>query len=511
MAVVKKSKAVPVALAGMSGTEFRDKLNGLRKRAVGDSYRNVDLNNDFMINLDAKLFTGGTTINKQGETGYMSVPGSIGVNVATMCNLDPDLLSAMGVELDEKQAQAVQAGTSRHTGNFDNPAFEEFKTSPDGETYMKGTPVGLKVEFDPDINRGTELDKFRVTPAIDFRALGSASTTEQNNIRKTRGKAPLTASQEGRLKVTASYPVTKNGLGGMNVDRVSQNVAKCSAANSLMGATDPAKVPTADQVKGVSELYAQTYNQVVEALSVAGTKKMPKEGINGILPNAKGGITIPGIKEGSASVDCPSLAQMGLKAVQADGATVLAVDPKSTVDKQTRREGLKQFSEAFNAKWKQVVNERVLGEDGKPTGYAHDAATVAIGNQMNLNAHAVTVRNPENRDAKTSLVVVQPGMDYVMTPYADKLGASVGVAMHGLAEGTQPKDLFREDMMAATDALSRAFDGEEITAEVAIAKNKEQFEAIAKGIGSSYDDMIKEPVEETKANDGKGNDGPDID
>lgn len=492
MAKIRK-RVAPVKLAGMSGTQFKESLNGLRKRADGKGgYTGVDLASDFMINVDAKLFTGATATNKAGEKGYVGIPGSIAINAATMCNLDPDLLQAMGVELTADQAEAVAHGTCdpQFGGNFDvenaGVDFRDFKTYPDGETALPATPVGMKVEYDPDANNTYgELGKYTVTPAIDFHALGEASTREQNRIREDRGKAPLSKAQEGRLKVVSSFAVTKDGLGGMNQERVGQNLAKCAATNGLMSTSKPEDLPTADQVKGVAELYTQTFDTLVKDLS------------------GKKGVTVAGIKDPSKAVSCPSLKDMGIQAKEVNGATVLTVIGGED-SKQARRDGLKQFNEVFNARWKQEVNRRDPADASK---YVHDATTVSLGNQMSLNSRAVTVRNPENREAKTGLVLVQPGMDFTMTPYADKLGMSVGSAMHGLMDGTTPESLYSKEMLDAASALSTALDTPSLDREAAIAANKAQFQAICEANGLDASKKLEAPAVATEE---ATNDGPEI-
>lgn len=501
MAKVKKRSVPPVKLAGMTGEEFKESLNGLRKRATFNGpkgafsgYQGVDLDKDFMINVDAKLFTGGTTMKEDGSKGYIGIPGSIAINAATMCNLDPDLLNAMGVELTDEQAAKVAGGTCSplYGGNFDvenaGVDFKEFKTYPDGETPLASTPVGMKVEYDPDANNVTsELGKYTITPAIDFHALGTAGTAEQNRAREANHKAPLSKGQSDRIKVVTSFPVTKDGLGGMNTERVCQNVAKCAAANSLMSTSKPEEVPTADQVKAVSDLYAQTFNQLVDDLSKKGSK----------------GVTVAGIKDPSKTVSCPSLKAMGIQADTVNGARVLTVIGGED-SKAERRDGLKQFNEVFNARWKQVVNERDPQDASK---YVHDAATVSLGNQMSLNSRAVTVRNPGDRNQKTGLVLVQPGMDYTMTPYADKLGMSVGSAMHGLLDGTTPESLYSKEMLEATSALSTHFDTPSLPQAEAIKANDAQFKAICEATGKNYAETIKAPAADKEV---EGADGPEM-
>ena len=338
---------------------------------------------------------------------------------------------------------------------------------------LKATPVGMKVEFDPDANNvTTELGKYTITPAIDFHALGTASTAEQNRAREAKGKAPLSKGQSDRIKVVTSFPVTKDGLGGMNNERVSQNLAKCAAANGLMSTTDPTALPTADQVKTVSDLYAKTFNDLVDQLAKKGSK----------------GVTVAGIKDPNKTVSCPSLEAMGIRADVVNGARVLTVVGGED-SKQARRDGLAQFNEVFNAKWKQVVNERDPKDASK---YVHDAATVSLGNQMSLNSRAVTVRNPQDRNLKTGLVLVQPGMDFTSTPYADKLGMSVGSAMHGLLDGTTPESLYSKEMLDAASKLSVAFDTPSLPQVEAVKANQAQFDAICKKTG-------KDPVETLKA------------
>lgn len=488
MAKKKVSNSVPVVLKGMSGEAFRDKLNGLRKRANpnGVGYSGVDIHKDLMINLDAKLFTGGTTITKDGEEGLKSVPGSLGVNLGTMTNLDKDLMDAMGVNLDKDQRAAVMAGTSQYGGNFSAPEFEDFCTTQDGETYLPGTPVGLKVEFDPAKNDAkSELDKYTVTPAIDFAALGSASTAEQNAIRRDRGKDPLSEKQSGRLGVVASYAVTKNGLGGMNSERVCQNVAKCGAADYVMNASpsDPAKnLPTVSDVEAVSALYCKTFNEFVKSVEKKGCDGIPSLKDPGKMATDKNGKTI----------QCKSLQALGIKAVEVDGAMTLVVTGDES-GKAARKEGLKDFNEAFNARWKQVVNERVDGDPSK--GYVQPEGVVRLGNAMELNSRAVTVRNPYDRDQKTGMVLVQPALDYKMTPYANALGKSVAVATHQM----DADKAYNPEILKNADALSVAFDGPEgpdgpeakaAAQQAAIQANAAQFKAICKAVKLDYETTL---------------------
>ena len=497
MAKKKTSNSVPVVLKGMTGEEFRDKLNGLRKRATPSGYDNVNLSSDLLINLDTKLFTGGTTTTKEGAEGLKSVPGSMAVNLTTMNNLDMDLLNAMGVNLTDEQISQVQAGTSQYGGNFDSPEFAEFKTTPDGESYMRGTPVCLKVEFDEAKNDAkSELDKYTVTPAIDFQALGTASTNVQNTIRESRGKAPLSDKQAGRLAVTASYPVTKNALGGMNVERLNQNVAKCAAADYVMNASasDPGKnLPKPSDVEAVSALYNKTFAEFVKAHE--------KKDCKGI-PSTKNPGTFATDKDGK-QITCPSLQSMGIKPVEVNGAMTLVVTGDES-GKAARKEGLKQFNEAFNAKWKQVVNERTVDKDGQVTGHAQPDAVVRMGNAMELNAHAITVRNPYDRDQRTGMVLVQPTLDYKMTPYANALGKSVAVATHQM----DADKAYNPEILKNADALSVAFDGPdagvEKTAEqkaadqqAAIQANAAQFKAICDAVKMDYQSTL-EPKDANK-------------
>lgn len=441
MAKIKRRLRPPVRLSPMTGGEFARGLTGLRERETyRGSFENVDLDRDFMINLNAKLFTGGTEPGPRGSKRYTGIPVRLPVNLGRMCNLDLDLLDAMGVELTDRQREAVTGGTCRkeYTGNFDTDNrgidFRDFKTYIDGETALPGTPVGLKVEYDPQANdAGSELDKFTITPAVDFMALGTAGTAEQNRMRLERGKAPLPPVLSGRTKVVSSMPVRKSGYAGMCTDSLCKIVAKSAAANGLMTAKEPAEIPTPEAVEDVAKLYNSTFSKFVKDLS------------------GRKGIYVGDPKSGDG-IRCPSLRDMGLEARTVNGATVLAVTDYDRGSSDQRRDGLAMFNEAFNARWRQVVNEKVAGENVQST------AVVLMGNAMRMNARAVTARNPHDNTRATGLMLVQPGMEYVMTPCADKLDRSVGSALGGLLEGVSPEDVFDKDLMKTAYELSIAFD-----------------------------------------------------
>lgn len=135
---------------------------------------------------------------------------------------------------------------------------------------LPATPVGMDVVYDPSANQSNVLDNYTVTPHVDFGALGNASTKEQNDIRISRGKTALPKGKEGRLNVTATYPVTKDGLGGMNVERLQQNVAKCSAADYIMNASPKApndRLPSVADIEAVSKLYNDTFADFVKDIT----------------------------------------------------------------------------------------------------------------------------------------------------------------------------------------------------------------------------------------------------
>lgn len=493
----------PVKLKSMSGKEFRDKFMELRHRNTmdrGHLYRGVELDRDFIIGLDAMLFTGGAEPAGDGRTRYTGVHTQLPINLARMCNLDMDLLEAMGVDLRDSQRDKVLRGTCPYPGNFDafnkGTDFRDFKTYLDEDRSMPGTPVGLRIEYDPGNEHVTsELGKFRVTPAIDFRALGLAGTEEHNRARCAAGKEPLNAAQTGRVRAVTSMRICKDGYAGMNVDGVSQAVAKCAAASGLMTVKDPKALPTPEQVRAVSELYVKTFDDVVDKLSGRKPFYVDVDGPHG------------------DAVRCPSLREVGLHAVKANGATAIAVVDQESAP-EIRRGAMPALNEAFNARWKQVINERLPGENGKPGAYVLDPAVVAMGNSMSMKAHMTSARDPMDPSQPTRLALMQPVMDYTMTPYFSGLGISVASAMDGLPDGTSPEDFYSKEMMAAAYELSTAFDDtpppppgpayEAVRAETA-KRSSEQFRAICDAVehecgyavgGSTYGPSDEDEPEE---------------
>lgn len=134
---------------------------------------------------------------------------------------------------------------------------------------------------------------------------------------------------------------------------------------------------------------------------------------------------------------------------------------------------------------------------------------VRLGNAMELNSHAVTVRNPMDRDKKTGLVLVQPSLDYNMTPLANALGKSVAVATHQLDAKDPTRQPYADAIIKNAQELSTAFDktapGVERTAEqkaadqkAAIDANMKQFKDICKAANLDADKMLAEPAKGQK-------------
>lgn len=79
-------------------------------------------------------------------------------------------------------------------------------------------------------------------------------------------------------------------------------------------------------------------------------------------------------------LSCKSLSALGIKPVTVNGASVLVVTGDES-GKADRKEGLGKMNEVFNARWKQVINERVPDPPAawtrraSPTWYASTATT----------------------------------------------------------------------------------------------------------------------------------------
>ena len=492
----------PVKLRSMNGREFRDSFSVLQdkmewgRRGGGPaSYRNVNLSRDFTISLDAGLFTGCESVSPKGRIEHSGIQARIPVNLGRMSNLDYDLLAAMGVELSTDQQKVIAQGTCdpRYGGNFDTvnagTDFSEFKTYKDSTSSMPGTPVGLKIEYDAEKeDAAMPLERFTVTPAIDFKSFGDAMTEELNMAREIRGKGPLNPAQYGRVKTVVSSDVCKDGLAGMNEARVCQITAKCAAAEHLMSRRGAESIPTPDQVKYVSDLYARTFNSLVDELSKnRRAATFPRD------PRSPG-----------TTVSCPALRDMGLDAKNVGGAKVLAVQDGANMT--SCREGVEMFNEAFNAKWRQVINERVPGPDGKPGEYVHGRAVVEMGNRMSMDAYVSRATDPQDAGKATRLVLVQPAMNYTMAPRAEDLGLSVGTMMDGLPDGTRAGDYYSKDAMDAAYELSCAFDDpddpfelgpdHDVNDRVVMARMMsatKQFSAICHALGRNLDDTLQRP------------------
>lgn len=358
---IKTSRTI--TLPTMTGAEFKKGFTAIKKD--GDE---KDVNN-FLKTVEIKTWNGQIFEND----GRGSNNAGVLINFAKMCDSVGPKYNAPGLDRG-------------YTGSCAN-----------------GMPVDVASYTDVSDNNPDTRDKFVVT--LDPKALASANHMEL----KAKGNA--NRSNPERLQIKYTFPTTKNGVAGMSLEGLTNNVGKAATQRYILTAsknTADSEVPTRDDVEAVAKLTMATFDKVLmECADGKAKKELQTTGVNG-----------PKEPIGGTAVNKPAF---GIKAVEVDGATVYAIDTSKAKDTTT--------SDVNN--WLVDVNkrfEKVLSQEVNST-MAKGSMQSKLGNMIGIQAYAVEPQDPVSNE-KSGLMLIQPATIAKLQPYTTSLVKAYDAATH---------------------------------------------------------------------------------
>lgn len=358
---IKTSRTI--TLPTMTGAEFKKGFTAIKKD--GDE---KDVNN-FLKTVEIKTWNGQLFEND----GRGSNNAGVLINFAKMCDSVGPKYNAPGLDRGYRGSCA------------------------------NGMPVDVASYTDVSDNNPDTCDKFVVT--LDPKALASANHMEV----KASGK-PGKSNPE-RLPIKYTFPTTKNGVAGMSLEGLTNNVGKAATQRYILTAsknTADSEVPTRDDVEAVAKLTMATFDKVLmECADGKAKKELQTTGVNGPKQPIDG-----------TAVNKPAF---GIKAVEVDGATVYAIDTSKAKDTTTSdvNNWLVNVNKRFNKALSQEVNSTM----------AKGSMQSKLGNMIGIQAYAVEPKDPVSNE-KSGLMIIQPATIAQLEPYTTSLVKAYDAATH---------------------------------------------------------------------------------
>jgi hypothetical protein len=353
----------------MTGKEFREGFLALKKDGADQ-----DVNN-YLRAVEIKTWDGQVLEND----GRGSNKASTIINFAKMCD-------SIGPEYN---APGLDRG---YTGSCAN-----------------GMPVDVASYTDVADNDPNTRDKYVIT--LDPRAIASANYMERKAAAEEAGRPAPDKKSADRIPVKFTFPTTKNGVAGMSLEGLTNNVGKAATQRYILTAsknTAESEVPAREDIEAVAKLTMATFDKVLmECADGKAKKDIQTTGVNGPKQPIEG-----------TAVDKPAF---GVKAIEVDGATVYAIDTSKAKDTTTA--DVNKWLVDVNNRFNKVLSQEVNGTMAKGSMQSK------LGNMIGIQAYAVEPQDPVSNE-KSGLILIQPATTAQLQPYTSSLVKAYDAATH---------------------------------------------------------------------------------